>query len=1155
MNFPATEAELDKARRNQEFTNAPMGRGQCALRYPLVSIFPVRYALDESPQNKGSKQGPNPLPPDFSGKLPELQTRSYTLRQLRDGWLYVWNSVDQTFHEYEIIGEYFRRHLWTDRELNEDIRHNPGEAHPYLLYPRRSQLRIAYSPVQWTWRLCELMRSNATAQRQWMRSLDLPAFCASGKAPHGGDLTELGNSVADVIVFGATAPTFTSTLLPTVAGEPGQSYKPAVEEALVRGRVPEQDTALFIALDDPLALIDDLSLNLMGRVQEQQQFERQHQHTLESALAVEKLCGFDTDAFIPDELQDPLERQAYTDDLYRLLKTFDQVERGKDLVLPEQEHLVMMTAAEQVSAAQAAFKARWGQLPAHGDWQAALDEWNAKRVWREDVHFDDMQHYLSQTTARAQQLKVHCQRSEADLLNWLNRLAPNAEALYHDTCNAYQASELLETAHALYTLLGTGEAGQQWLCQQAQRPSTLFGLALYNFNPEVATLIRTVSHNFSTYGTLDDQGREGDGSSTPLALSAAGDATNLATRVNELKAVLDLESVQNSRYYKAMSSAARQAMNTLINVANTQAREAWHGLSGLLLPAMTQQLGLTLAATQVLISTEISSATQLQINPTYARDYQAWLLKVKTINNKITGTQRVLLSPGEAYKQRAARNSLQVLEEQLKALFLERPNQIIAKAVGSTRLQVSVIQINSWLVDLGMAEVKAQLELSGTHAYLTRTKAWMAQNLGSALPAVLVGLNAWNLWNTAKQVQNDGRMTANEWRTLGANAAYAGNAVAALWVGPAWKRAGEMSGEVGSKTYRLVQTGYSEWLGEAKAASKGTAQAAAANELATVSKSLILRTATWAALGAVAASLEAWQIDKDVENATSEIEKTLLSWKRNTVAAMAAVASGQLVGTALGYWFGFSLVMSPLVTITLALLGIAYLFISMGANRFKREGLRLWLYRCAWGRGAISEWLGDEGHVKQMHTLLETLQRPTVVGNALAIDSERSLGKWLGFWVQIQVPFALAGKELTLQPALVQKRIFSQDSLEDTSYGFYVQFLKGNWVDPKLLGELPDKPGSNNRPADFTYTAQDQHRLWQVWIDSSVFSPTLELEVKYPSSVLRRSDGRGYMFRLKMNRTSSEADRANNAFSGEMQEGGLLLLTQCTHELKLYVKN
>ncbi|MGY2293839.1 hypothetical protein ACW9H9_28975, partial [Pseudomonas sp. SDO5215_S409] len=70
---------------------------------------------------------------------------------------------------------------------------------------------------------------------------------------------------------------------------------------------------------------------------------------------------------------------------------------------------------------------------------------------------------------------------------------PNAEAIYHDTCNEAQASQLLETAHALYTLLGNGENGQAWLCEQAEQPTRLFGMALFNFNPEIAALIQQVT--------------------------------------------------------------------------------------------------------------------------------------------------------------------------------------------------------------------------------------------------------------------------------------------------------------------------------------------------------------------------------------------------------------------------------------------------------------------------------------------------------------------------------------------------------------------------------------------------------------------------------------------------------------------------------------
>ncbi|NUT79301.1 hypothetical protein HNO86_30095, partial [Pseudomonas sp. C1C7] len=414
------------------------------------------------------------------------------------------------------------------------------------------------------------------------------------------------------------------------------------------------------------------------------------------------------------------------------------------------------------------------------------------------------------------------------------------------------------------------------------------------------------------------------------------------------------------------------------------------------------------------------------------------------------------------------------------------------------------------------------------------------------------------LHHTAKQAKNDGRFSADEWRNVSASAAYAGNAIAALWVGPAWNRAGNMTAELRHKTRSVAQASYRSWLSEARTAAIDgkSARAALASEFATVSKGLIWRTVTWAALGAVASGLEAWQLSNEIDGATSKEEKGLLIGKSVVVSGMSFVATTQLMGTGLGYWFGFAWVMSKPVIIILAILGIAYLMISMAANRYKREGLRLWLYRCTWGRGSIPEWQGDDGHFKQMQALLETLQRPSVGGRALSSGGGSTPRKHLGFWLQIQVPNALASKDVTLQTAMIQTYLFYPDELQSAKDKFYDNFLNGYWVDPKLLGQLPDGPGTKDNPADFTYTGKEQHRLWQVWINFAKDSPVLELEVKYPPGVLQRADGRGYLFRMALEWTPSEADRANNAFSGELKEkDGIVLTQQSTQPLKLTIPN
>lgn len=77
-----------------------------------------------------------------------------------------------------------------------------------------------------------------------------------------------------------------------------------------------------------------------------------------------------------------------------------------------------------------------------------------------------------------------------------------------------------------------------------------------------------------------------------------------------------------------------------------------------------------------------------------------------------------------------------------------------------------------------------------------------------------------------------------------------------------------------------------------------------------------------------------------------------------------------------------------------------------------------------------------------------------------------------------------------------------------------------------------------------------------MWTDTSTDSLALDLEVKYPPGVFQRIDNRGYMFRLALEWAPSEADRANNAFNGELKEKDSIVLRQnSTQLLKLAVPN
>lgn len=1138
MSTTTSDRTLQQAKRNQAFENKPANaNGQCPLKAGEIAIHPVRYAIDESPA-RGSAQGPNPLPKGWSSShLPKLKTRSYTLRQLRDGWLYVWNETDRTLHEYQVKGHQFIRHQWGSAQLGKDERNNPGDSKPYLLYPKRSRLLAAYAPVQWTWRLCEKMRSNPQEQKRWMRALNLPQYCSQMQAAHAAPIRELGSAVADILA-GGEAPTFKSCLVAANKEDTSRPCKKPIDQALILGSVPDQDSALFVALDDPMAIVDDLAMNLQGRWLQLAAADTQHANKINSATLIQGLCGVKLDPLMPKSVStDPSRKQVFIKDVHNLLDSEAQLlnHSGSDATLT--------LKSLKVQQAQQQFRTNWGTSPSGKEWRALVEEWQQKKTWRKDVRFEETWTYLQERSDEMERLNAHIQRSESDLLAWLKSLSPKAEEVFYDPCHQQQSTQLLETMANLYEQLGASDMGKRWLCEQYGKPTTLAGLALFNFSAELSALIDKISVNFTTYGTIDNQGRQGEGSGQ--AHGWLSDTTNEVSRANEVKSVLDLPSVQGSSLYKSLSEPGKRAFDTLRAVVGQKAKDSWNLMAFVLLPALSTKFApeariFAFSVTQVLVSTEISTQTQLIRDPEFAKNNRKWLMQYARLNKNIKGLQRSLALPGKGVDKRSARIQLQDLEQKLHTLNLQRPNEVMGAIAKETRITTTQTrQVNAWLATLGQSELLEQLQLKAKSAsgYAARSRQWVNQELGGSLPVLVAGLNIWNFLNSLDKARNDGSFSEDELRTVGANAAYTTNALMALWTVPAWNKWASLKSVVNEKTVQLAQVGVKAW--------------GINTQYGRLARSLALRTAGMAAFGAIAAGVEAWQVSKDVDKATSKAEETSLNVKMYTLTAMTTVAGAQLIGSALGFWFGFAWIMSNPVTIIIALLGVIYLISSMIANQYKREGLRLWLYRSSWGKSPT--WThSDEDHKEELRTLNEICLRPSLAARATTLPYYgRGPRIYTGFWLQLLLPSELAGTAVKLQPAMVDSGWFSDSLMQGMADRFYEQLLEGHWAPIEQFGQPPAQRSNGPLPGDSLYPKDTQHRLWQTWI-AYQRAPVLELEVRYPEQVLESTNGRGYMFRVDIGASSSEADLESDAFSKE-PNSDMVLSSQSTRLLPLQV--
>ncbi|MEH6563721.1 MAG: T6SS effector BTH_I2691 family protein [Halopseudomonas sp.] len=1162
MTASSNQPDLDQARRNQLFEDRPAtGSAQCPLKALEVAIFPVRYAIDESAP-KGSSQGPNPLPAGFeAGHLPVLESRSYTLRQIRDGWLYVWDETDTTFHEYIVQGHLFTRVIWHEADRGKDDRSTEGETLPYLLYPRRSTLHIAYSPVRWTWRLCERMRSSPRQQLKWMRELDLTGYCATYQAPHGAELRRLAECVADISPEGV-APAFTTTLIPAEgesvdADDSAMQIKPGISDAQVLGAVPDQDTALFIALDDPLGVIDDLNMQLNGRLGDIALFEEEHRQQLQSAMAVHQACGVNLDDIMPAAIKDNVQqRLAFTADAQRFMSSharvhdpaFGGIAEGAGSLHSHQANVDTM-------------RNKWQVQSNHPAWDRLSEEWQAKDTWRHDVRFDEVCAFLHERADELKRLRTHVQASEADLIYWLDQLNPDADELFYDTCNVKQSTALLSWADGIAQSLGgcgSEEAdtpaqdsgilylarvefqGQTWLYRQMAEQNSLIGLALFNFNRELAQALELIAFNYSSTGTIDGLGQQPDNSGQ--VNTGSGFWLNTLKGVGSVQDLLSLESVRSSKIYQSLSDVARLSFDALLEASAEQAQGAWSRLSALFLPALAghqaahnsataaRVLSFTLA--QLWTTPEVARHASVQLNPDFTQEQQKWNLQQQALLNRQRGLQNALSRPSAWYDKKSANNQLTGLNAEWDAHTNNRPQHLRITVNGQPHFDgLNTQYLKELMSTAGQAEAIAQqqLKLSNPVAHAARAKAWIDLNLGGTLPLALAGLGLWNLMVTTHAVHYDGHLSSIEKNQLLTSLASSGSLLMALMVMPMWARVGNMTGVIDGETFKLTKAGAREWLKEGQLGHAKLAQR------------LIARTAGMAALSVIASVSEIVQINEQMKKATSSEQAGAMRVQQLSLVAMGVAGAFQLGGSLSGLQFSFAWVMGGWMVGFLAIAGLVYLVASIVVSLYYREGLRLWLYQCYWGKAAtVAD--SEAAHKKSLWQLAQICLTPGVTVRATGNPYTPTLN---GAWLHFSLPAQLAGQHCEIKAVFVRKTggvmasrtpiALDARARERLAGGYWSQAIE---AEPLL--QMPPPSRNDQLPGDASYPAQASHYHWRTWISVSGAS-YVELEITYadvldPDTQVPAS----YTFRASLPGAPRNAELISNPLSGEPIDGELL---------------
>lgn len=1175
-----------------EFSSQPPGIvGSCPATNKMA-IYPVRYAIDESPTKKGAAQGPHPIPKDWQWTkgtqqktLPDLKTRSYCMRQLRDGWLYVYDLQAQELHEYQIEGKnltfkgaFQKNTAEKTKKQQANTKANPDrpeidQSRPFLLYSKDKRLYLNYSPVRCTDRIKQQL-TQSTAFTKWVRQISLSMYCheAETKGIH-----ELGKYVADItpaagFADSTTAP-FTSTNVSTVPrpntpAEEKYAVKPVINELQIRSPIEaERVIGIFVALDDPLGIVDDLTMNLIGRWGEIALFESKRRRKLDIARQCLQLLD-DQDkkqqinTFIPKRLQkDQIQYYACLQDLTKLLESQgDSPEPRAPYILDEFDHIAYDKNA--LHQQYMAFRKKWSYAPEQYDpareketeynyeestvegalhltpdglvtlserWREKYKNWKEAKIWRDDVRFEEMLDYHQQYFKDKQQLENHLKRHEDDLLVWTNQLGDNIESVFYDPVDKDQLQDMAETTEAITSYLSQTDTGKAWLRKQVTSQQNFLTLANFGFSKEYYQFLVEQLQKIDKLGDQEIAQAVQDNTPNILAgslspaisffqvLKGKDTANSAINRSNEIVGFLSLDAVKNSSQFQALSKVAQSIFSNLCDLTLTPTGKVLGNIANSLLDVLDETSLLAYkAAVAVINKGPQGEVLFLTRNQHFKTDVKQWVADIKATQN--------------------------LIEKALDKTEIERLNKILREFQGNPPAK--------WYIEIGANYEKVpylnyrSLQnslLNGVEGLIgqEQLKSWSDSVKGSALPLIVSMANIYNIFVTKQQLQEQGY--SEQWRlNMVAAVGYATSSTMAIWVMPMAEACKPLEGvsKVGlvNRTTEFTKTAIRHWTpGE--------------TNLIAASKQLSNQFAAMSFVAAFAAAHEAWGVYQYEFDSTDAMDKVVwTSLKLGALGAMALSASVQFLLSILARFFAMGwFALNPFFVYVGLIAGVVYFVSSLYVKYYTRDGLRLWLHRCTWGRDPENFWQTQEnGETLEYHALYKIILSPSIIVQGITdthviIDEDKyKTGKVSGsthfslnsFWINITLPEQIATKDIQVDMLLVDP--YTQQPIYQNQFSFYSQLkTHGYWAAPlqdtnELV--LPQTPLKTIQP-DYSYSAEERQRRFRVWLDLKglPLAPRpvnkvlpyviLEMKFTYPNSAFFYEEtntlNKSYIFRLE----------------------------------------
>ncbi|OED54598.1 hypothetical protein BEI46_13760 [Aliivibrio fischeri] len=927
--------------------------GSCPVKFGVIDIVPVRYAIDDMDDEE--KEQKHPLLDTHKGYgFFDVSHSKYTLRQLRDGWLYVYSNKDKTFHEYQVKGTQFIKMDWGSNEADKapDERGQAGEAKSCLSYSKNDTLTISFSHQRWTWRLCEHMRSNTQCRNEWMRTVDLKTYSNTLEIVHGGGMRDFVHAVADIGTPKPSDTLFGKTCSPLKDDDPSDdefhlaTHKKPVLETDYQCDLLEKNSALYIALDDQLADITDLFLKLSSEVAEKAAImgDEDKQYKLQMAELTRTLGRVRLDENeLPKEIrEDPISIFQFEKELTDYLYIQGLAYEEQALPAAESVHY------EPVYTPQA--KVKLQELKNNYSYEPdskLLKKFKETTAYTSDVNWEELDEFVISHYSQLKGTSERINKYLSDFIAAVTQLGIDPLILGLD--NQYEN-------HQAYLL----NLVSQFLIVVKQVPELEEQMKeldeLLSFDsPNNLLALAPVGFSFDNWEALNDH--INDGGKPLIDPFSAGDMDAFWSRFSEWDSFTGDARIQEKAWFQSLVLPIQKSFAALESAVKNQVGTSWRATMDLLFPSQWKKGASSINVVSnlrlIFLESMMTDSAIVEVNKSYKTQRAAFLNKINVLIEELKKATKPV--PGQTASKNHQIKSTQAIQQRIQQVLSSEMPTVLALKNSAVNAQAKQL-VNNY-VDTVWTQTKE----------ITDQK-W--KGLGK-WGGVLAVLNIWELAVVTKDVNYKAEQAGDSfyeqfkpvWREVTHASAYVVANISAIFRDKAW---GEIEGNK-----RLLQRSLREI--HFYRINKSNVVLKEIDSIKAFAKHALI-TSTF---GLIAIGMEIWESNDKAIDSTKRLDERVGYWlKIGALAGQLTVYAGQFIISITNRyfqarWATIGSILAPWMLTTLMISGVIYLISITIINLFTRTELQNWLYESCWGKGDL-QW----GKIEAISRLEAILYKP-----------------------------------------------------------------------------------------------------------------------------------------------------------------------------------